>query len=241
MKKMKMVLFGIVLLPLMMITVHAASIPYAWVVGGEKLTGANEQNSAKTATQVKERSDVTLTLNNYNGGQLELTCYGTCVKADFIIELVGDNVIKADDIGIKGLSMDNIQFKGEGKLTIKAPTPIEGASDTNPLVIEPNKKVEQTETTEEVETIGAKEKEEEPLKEEESIAIERPSTTKNNDITLFALGIATGLGAVLVLGLLMKLSTKSKNCVSSPKEESKEDKESKDDSEDNEDKKEPEE
>lgn len=68
--------------------------------------------------------DGNLVLNNYNGGQLVLTCGGTCIKDTLKVKLIGNNAITVEDsVGIIASNHD-LEFVGDGKLTITAPIPI---------------------------------------------------------------------------------------------------------------------
>ena len=187
MKKIKLLLVGILLLPFMMLKVHAASAPYTWIVDGETL-GAGKSNSAQTASQVTDGTTVTLTLNNYNGGKIELVCYGTGQEGmNFIIELKGDNVINAEDVGIQYSYNGDLTFTGSGKLTVNAPTPALYSDATDKLVIDGNTKFEKP-AQEEITSTDTIEKEEE----------------EKNHFGSFILGIVFGLCIVLIVGFLVK-------------------------------------
>lgn len=198
MKKIKMLLVGILLLPFMMTIVRASGAPYAWVVDGEKLI-ADQSNSSATAKQVVDGKTVTLTLDNYKGGKIELTCYGTGQEGmKFIIELKGDNVITSDDVGITYTYSSELEFTGDGKLTVNAPTPASYSSEKNTLVIDKSTK----ETT-------AEDDDDETGTTGTDTVISTQEEDKNgmND---FILGVAVGFGAVLVVAIIVKLFTPKK-------------------------------
>ena len=157
MRKIVLLLVVVALLmPMMFLNVYASSVPYQWRVGGEEVN-VNKPNGAGTARLEKDGKTVTLYLNNYNGGKLELECYGTG-QSDvvFIINLEGENTITADDTGISmGESKSSkVQFQGTGKLTINAQKPISYEEETNQKIIDLSKKEETTsqETTSEGKT-----------------------------------------------------------------------------------------
>lgn len=154
MKKLHIYLILIISLScIFCIDVNAASIPYAWYVNGKII---EETNEAKVS---REGKTITLTLNNYNGGQLREECYGTGQEGIiFNIVLIGDNIINVEDgIGKTieymndtvdasiGISMESsfakINFLGEGTLTINAPKPISYENYTNYLYISPSKNI----------------------------------------------------------------------------------------------------
>ena len=123
---MKKYLWLLFLFPLFVLNVYASQVPYQWDVDGEKVNHL-QSNSAGTARLEKDGKKVTLFLNNYNGGKLQLDCYGTGQSdMDFIINLEGENIINSSDVGIDmGEENDSyINFQGEGTLVITAPKPI---------------------------------------------------------------------------------------------------------------------
>ena len=122
MKKISLVLVTILLVPMMFLNVYAASAPYEWIVDGETIN--TESNEAGTARVEKEGKKITLFLKNYDGGKLELHCYGTGQSdMEFIINLEGDNKVTASDVGI-AMENSKVKFEGEGSLIITAPKPI---------------------------------------------------------------------------------------------------------------------
>ncbi|MBR3132027.1 hypothetical protein IKG33_01265 [Candidatus Saccharibacteria bacterium] len=103
-----------------------AAYAYSWTVDGEQLRIGNS-NTAGTASWQRDneanKDGGTLTLNNYNGGQIKIECWGTGLGHTFNINLVGDNYITVDK-GIGILALEPITFSGDGTLTIEAAVPI---------------------------------------------------------------------------------------------------------------------
>ena len=126
----------IVALFLMIPFVWAASVPYQWLSGDEKIN-VGQPNAAGTASLEKDEKTVTLSLNNYNGPALVLDCYGTGQDGmKFIVTLEGDNVITTDNVGIdSGSSI--VEFKGNGTLTINAPKPLSFEDFKERAVVKP--------------------------------------------------------------------------------------------------------
>lgn len=114
------VIFGIVF---SISDVHAA-YAYYWNIGGETIS-RGQSTAAGNVSWVEDSQylgDV-LILNNYTGGPLKLICVGTGMNQVFAIKLVGNNKITAKDaIGI--LASNNIEFIGDGTLTIESAIPI---------------------------------------------------------------------------------------------------------------------
>ncbi len=127
--------------------VYAASLPYDYIIDGKEVS---EKLDDETAFISKDSSSVTLTLNNYNGGPIKLNCYGSGQSGiKFNINLIGNNTITADDIGIDFTYSVNkeeniINFTGDGKLTINAKTPISYENYTDKLYIIPSENVHST-------------------------------------------------------------------------------------------------
>lgn len=131
----------LLLLIILTINVNAAGIPYDWIVNGEEVI---ENNSDGTVSLVKDSTNVTLTLNNYNGGSLKLNCYGTSIEGlNFTINLIGNNTITTnDEYGIDFTSYNGkITFVGDGNLTIKANSPISYENFSSSLYISPTENI----------------------------------------------------------------------------------------------------
>ena len=127
------------LFPLLM-EVRAASVPYNWIVDGETV---DTTNASGTATLTKDGTNIVLTLNNYNGGRLQLNNYGSGQNGlTFTIHLIGNNTIKVDEgSGIVYNYESNIQFTGEGNLTIDAPQPVSYEDYASKLYISPSEQI----------------------------------------------------------------------------------------------------
>lgn len=110
------------------ITKVNAAYAYAWTIDGEGISRGSS-NKSGTASWVEDANYTggVLTLNNYNGGQLKIDCYGTGLGHIFAIKLVGDNKINVDK-GVGIIANAPIVFIGDGKLTINAAVPI-GSGD----------------------------------------------------------------------------------------------------------------
>ena len=127
--------------------VYAASLPYDYIIDGKEVSEKLDDGSAAIS---KDSTSVTLTLNNYNGGPIKLNCYGSGQSGiKFNINLIGENTISADDIGIDfdySVKKDEniINFTGEGKLTIIAKTPISYEDYSDKLYIIPSENVHST-------------------------------------------------------------------------------------------------
>lgn len=121
------------------VNVNAAGLPYDWIVDGEEVF---DSNTSQTATVTKDSNTVTLTLNNYNGNSLKLNCYGTAQDGiTFVINLVGDNNITTDGVGIDFDYNGKIVFNGDGKLTINSTKPISYENYSSYLYISPSENV----------------------------------------------------------------------------------------------------
>ena len=101
-----------------------AAYPYSWTIDGERiqLNSSNSSNTASWVSDTKYQGGI-LTLNNYNGGQLKISCNGTSLGHVFAIKLVGDNSITVEK-GVAIVADAPITFIGDGKLTINAAVPI---------------------------------------------------------------------------------------------------------------------
>lgn len=207
MNKLNKLLLTVVLLPLLIVNVYASSVPYLWKAGDEEVN-VNQPNKAGTAKLEKDGKTVTLFLNNYNGGELELECYGTG-QSDmvFIINLEGDNYINSDDEGINmSESSSKVEFKGTGKLTINAPKPISYEEGTGQKIIDLSEK------TEEQEVIINEE--EHPIlvspEEDNKLVIEKEEDNNDNDWLVRVLGILLLISVGVISFLVVKLNKKSK-------------------------------
>lgn len=121
------------------VNVNAAGLPYDWIVDGEEVF---DSNTSQTTTVTKDSNTVTLTLNNYNGNSLKLNCYGTAQDGiTFVINLVGDNNITTDGVGIDFDYNGKIVFKGDGKLTINSTKPISYENYSSYLYISPSENI----------------------------------------------------------------------------------------------------
>ena len=145
MKKFFVLLFIFVII--LGTNVYAASLPYDYIIDGKEVSEKLDDGSAIIS---KDSTSVTLTLNNYNGGPIKLNCYGSGQSGiKFIINLIGENTISADDIGIDfdySVKKDEnvINFTGDGKLTITAKTPISYEDYSDKLYIIPSENVHST-------------------------------------------------------------------------------------------------
>lgn len=122
-----------------------ASFPYMWTIDGERII-IGYSNKSGTASWIADDNypGGVLTLNNYNGGQLKIDCYGSCSinDAPFAIKLVGDNKITVEK-GVGIIANAPIVFIGDGKLTINAVNPIvndygSNFATTTTVMIEPS-------------------------------------------------------------------------------------------------------
>lgn len=121
------------------VDVNAAGLPYDWIIDGEEVF---DSNTSQTATVTKDSNTVTLTLNNYNGNSLKLNCYGTAQDGiTFVINLVGDNNITTDGVGIDFDYNGKIVFNGDGKLTINSTKPISYENYSSYLYISPSENI----------------------------------------------------------------------------------------------------
>lgn len=115
-------IFGII--SMFLVTTVKAAFAYSWSVNGENLSidSSNTDGTASWSTDPNYSGGV-LTLNNYNGKQLKIDCYGTASDDIFAIKLVGDNKINMPN-GVGIIANFPIVFIGDGKLTINAGVPI---------------------------------------------------------------------------------------------------------------------
>ena len=101
-----------------------AAYAYQWTVNGETLIRGSS-NKAGNVSWLEDASydGGILTLNNYNGGQLKIHCYGTGLGHVFAVKLVGENKITVDK-GVGIVADAPVIFIGDGNLTIEAAVPI---------------------------------------------------------------------------------------------------------------------
>ena len=211
----KKILFLLMLIPVIIINVTAAQVPYNWIVGGENVN-TGTPNSSNTATLEKDGKTVTLKLNNYSGGALKLDCYGTGQSdMQFIINLTGKNTITSADIGIDLGNYGKVNFTGEGDLTINAPKPISYESYVDDMYINPSNNDYGNiakETQSEI-------KSQDDSKEEKSATTTTKKTTKKeeakendlsniNNIILIVFGIYIIISMATIILLILKLSKK---------------------------------
>lgn len=211
MNKLNKVLLTILLLPLMIVNVFAASVPYQWIVGGETVN--TNANQAGTARLEKDGKIVTLFLNNYNGGKLELECYGTGQSdMTFIINIEGENTITSDDVGISmGETSDKVQFQGTGKLTINAPKPISYEEGRGQKIIDLSSKTE-------VQEVTTNETEDSKLiisdEDDDKLSLNKDADNNNdhddNDWLVRGLGILVLISIGVISFLVVKLIQKNK-------------------------------
>jgi len=154
-------IFGII--SMFLVTTVKAAFAYSWSVNGENLSidSSNTDGTASWSTDPNYSGGV-LTLNNYNGKQLKIDCYGTASDNIFAIKLVGDNKINMPN-GVGIIANFPIVFIGDGKLTINAGVPIgSGGFENGAYLTDIDKVTWNTNTT---------------------VTIE-PKTTTNNDNTI---------------------------------------------------------
>ena len=218
MKKVNNFLLGMIILPLLIVNVFAASVPYQWKVGDEKVNGG-QSNEAGTARVEKDGKKVTLFLNNYNGKELELECYGTGQEGmEFIINLEGENTITSDDTGI---DMDEakstkLKFEGTGKLTINAPKPISNEEGSGTKVIDLSSK-EDTTTTGDTSDVSDSIEDTPQLisskDDDKKLISEKDDDDDDNDWLVRGLGILVLISVGVITFLVVKLNQKNKNTV----------------------------
>lgn len=129
-------LIVIAFIGLFSLTEVKAAFAYSWTINGETISrgGANSLGTASWSIDDNYSGGV-LTLNNYNGGQIKLECFGTGMDLEFAIKLVGDNTITVDsDSAI--VAGGKLTFIGDGNLTINARTPITGNFSSLKLMVD---------------------------------------------------------------------------------------------------------
>ena len=212
----KIITFIIVLIAFCFFSVNASSVPYQWIVDGEKVNvGSNNPN----ASLVKEGTKVELTLKNYHGKSLKLDCYGTGQSGlDFSIVLVGENSIDSDNIAIDmGEEKDNeLKFAGDGKLTINASVPI---SNKDYLYIEPSlniissdkKDVKSNDDTELVANNDNNGETIENSEPEENLVLVNETVEKDDSQIMYICFTIFAVICLIVIAILAYLLVKKKN------------------------------
>lgn len=193
------------------VDVNAAGLPYDWIVDGEEVF---DSNTSQTATVTKDSNTVTLTLNNYNGNSLKLNCYGTAQDGiTFVINLVGDNNITTDGVGIDFDYNGKIVFNGDGKLTINSTKPISYENYSSYLYISPSENIytdkelsDNSTTNDEIEVISDQ-------KSDNNTVNKANDKSEDNNLVM-VLAIAFGvyfLISIIVFVMLISKNKKLKN------------------------------
>lgn len=193
------------------VDVNAAGLPYDWIVDGEEVF---DSNTSQTATVTKDSNTVTLTLNNYNGNSLKLNCYGTAQDGiTFVINLVGDNNITTDGVGIDFDYNGKIVFNGYGKLTINSTKPISYENYSSYLYISPSENIytdkelsDNSTTNDEIDVISDQ-------KSDNNTVNKANDKSEDNNLVMI-LAIAFGvyfLISIIVFIMLMSKNKKLKN------------------------------
>ncbi len=193
------------------VDVNAAGLPYDWIVDGEEVF---DSNTSQTATVTKDSNTVTLTLNNYNGNSLKLNCYGTAQDGiTFVINLVGDNNITTDGVGIDFDYNGKIVFNGDGKLTINSTKPISYENYSSYLYISPSENIytdkelsDNSTTNDEIDVISDQ-------KSDNNTVNKANDKSEDNNLVMI-LAIAFGvyfLISIIVFIMLMSKNKKLKN------------------------------
>ena len=172
-----------IMLSVLVLPVKAGNATYIWFVNeigehGDKTQVAALKDSTIFVQRILSIDEYDkgqiLTLNNYNGKGLSFECRGTGVSLkdnSYIINLIGDNVINDDEVGIAFESDAKLTFVGDGTLTINAKKPLSYADYKDNLVIKPSvnysdgskeasDKVEEKEKNEKMDTVKTKDKDE---------------------------------------------------------------------------------
>ncbi len=209
-KNVVLLLISLMIFPFMLTEVKAASAPYNWIVDGETVDTTNANG---TATLTKDSTNIVLTLNNYNGGPLELNCYGTAQSGlTFTIHLIGENSIATEEgTGIAYNYENKIQFTGDGKLTIKAPQPISYENYATKLYISPSEQI-YTDTPNEIQesnTISGSKDKEESNNNQATQQVEKSSATENHIILYIVVGGYVLLSLIVIIYLMIQ--NKKKN------------------------------
>ena len=198
------------------VDVNAAGLPYDWIVDGEEVF---DSNTSQTATVTKDSNTVTLTLNNYNGNSLKLNCYGTAQDGiTFVINLVGDNNITTDGVGIDFDYNGKIVFNGDGKLTINSTKPISYENYSSYLYISPSENIytdkelsDNSTTNDEIDVISDQ-------KSDNNTVNKANDKSEDNNNLVMILAIAFGLYfliSIIVFVMLISKNKKLKNLGSS--------------------------
>ncbi len=193
------------------VDVKAAGLPYDWIIDGEEVF---DSNTSQTATVTKDSNTVTLTLNNYNGNFLKLNCYGTAQDGiTFVINLVGDNNITTDGVGIDFDYNGKIVFNGDGKLTINSTKPISYENYSSYLYISPSENIytdkelsDNSTTNDEIDVISDQ-------KSDNNTVNKANDKSEDNNLVMI-LAIAFGvyfLISIIVFIMLMSKNKKLKN------------------------------
>ena len=211
-----------------------AAYAYMWTVDGEQI-GLGSSNTAGTASWQKDseaNNGGILTLNNYNGGQIKIECYGTGLGHTFTINLVGDNYITVDK-GIGILALEPITFSGNGTLTIEAAVPISSNDyifeDSIGTKIEGNYSFSENEkviirtsdtttnsNNDNGESIANTDSEDDQLSDENAESIDSDINTTNDENTIDWKLIAiimipvTAISIIIIIVLLILLAKKGK-------------------------------
>lgn len=190
------------------VNVNAAGLPYDWIVDGEEVF---DSNTSQTATVTKDSNTVTLTLNNYNGNSLKLNCYGTAQDGiTFVINLVGDNNITTDGVGIDFDYNGKIVFNGDGKLTINSTKPISYENYSSYLYISPSENIytdkelsDNSTTNDEIDVISDQKSDNNTVNK---------ANDKSEDIMILAIAFGVYfLISIIVFIMLMSKNKKLKN------------------------------
>ena len=180
-----------------------AAYPFVWVVDGEEIR-LEQSNKAGTATW--DRTEDALILNNYKGGQINISCRGTCSSEDnFNIKLIGNNEINVKD-GFGIVTENPITFIGDGKLTINAIIPI-GSPETSEIKEKSIELLNWTSVTIETEKSNIQNPVTDNDQKSDDISIE---TNTNNSVNVLLLTYCAVVSVVLVLMIIKCLLGKNK-------------------------------
>lgn len=188
------------------VNVNAAGLPYDWIVDGEEVF---DSNTSQTATVTKDSNTVTLTLNNYNGNSLKLNCYGTAQDGiTFVINLVGDNNITTDGVGIDFDYNGKIVFNGDGKLTINSTKPISYENYSSYLYISPSENIytdkelsDNSTTNDEIDVISDQ-------KSDNNTVNKANDKSEDNNLVMI---LAIAFGAYFLISIIVFIMLMSKN------------------------------